>query len=113
MFVVKRPCGREYRTFLIFHVISCNHKIKDYINLLVGGTISTYVTTVPSLMLIGLAEVDRNVYILYSDTSDHMIKETDGLVSRSLSTYVTAVPSLMIIGLVEEEIKCFFSGDIK
>lgn len=64
-------------------------------------------------MLIGLAEVDRNVYILYSDTSDHMIKETDGLVSRSLSTYVTAVPSLMIIGLVEEELKSFFSGDIK
>ena len=55
-FDADRSCGSRYITFSFCQVTSSDNIIKRACNLL-GGSPSTQVTALPSLMLIGLAKV--------------------------------------------------------
>lgn len=67
------------------------------------GTLSTWVNTVPSLILIGLVEMEIIFALCHLVSRDLMIKVICYLVSAIPSTYIITMTNFMLISLVEVE----------
>lgn len=95
------------QTLKICHVISPDYMIKETCNLS-RGCPSSWVITLPNLMLIGLAEVVIWGYIFPCDIVWPHDQRDVWIDKYEPFNHSLTLPSLILRGLVEEEIKCFY-----
>ena len=100
----QRPCTGRYITYLICYVTSYDHVFRELYEFIRGSHL-WQLTTLSSLMAIGLTIIEITHLICHVNLQDHVIKGSCDFMEGNSSLRVTVLSNLVAVNIVAVEIK--------